>query len=170
MLVINKGEINYLVVSVSQHKTISNPYYLFSFEHIMSKEKVRFYAQNVSVYNNRYDEFRFIEGTPQNLTASTPTITFQYEGMYYYSVYEMASSGTTNPQFAVSKLEEGRAVIYDNCVPATYYQYDSGNENNENYIFISPGEQPDCPITFFILNEEGSIITAQNGNGIEYQH
>ena len=73
MLLIKRNEINDLAVTVSKHKTIASPYYLFSFEHIMSKETVQFFPKNISTSTNRYDEFTFHEGKePSNYTGDIP--------------------------------------------------------------------------------------------------
>ena len=145
MLLIKKNELNDLVVSVSLNKELSNPYYLFSFTNILSKDKISFIPQNISTYTSRYDEFRFLESTTINLTASTPSVNFEYEGQYWYSVYEQASPTNTNPALAYNKLAEGRAIVIDECVIDPYYQYISDNEDNHNFIFISEVEEPDCP-------------------------
>jgi len=171
MLIINKNDVNNLVVSASQHKQSSGQvFYLFSFQHIMSKELVRFFPRMI-VNNQRYDEFDFLESEPEDLTLTPPTITFPYEGMYYYSVYEMSSSGQTNPQYAISKVEEGRAVVYNRNVPSPFIQFSGTNDNNANWIFISEDEQPVYPTnTFRIKAENGYLIMTQEGDYINYEH
>ena len=140
MLVIRKNQNNKMVVSVSSHKTISNPNYLFSFQHILSGEKVRFFPKNISTSTNRYDEFEFNEGTePLNYTGDIPYEIFPYPGQYYYGIYETFTTASTNPSYAFSKLEEGRAIIEDNNNPDPYsYTYVSGNEDNSNYVYYNP--------------------------------
>jgi len=143
MLVIKRNSLNQLVVSVSSHKTLANPNYLFSFEHILSKEKVRFFPTNISTSTNRYDEFEFYEGQQPLNTGqfeNVPFVLFPYPGQYYYSVYEMFNTGTTNPQYAFDKLEEGRAYVEDTSIENPYtYTYTSSNEQNSNYIYYKPG-------------------------------
>ena len=107
MLRIQRNQQNNLVVSVSRHKTIPNPQYLFSFEHIMSKEKVRFFPKNISTTQNRYDEFTFWEGQePSGYSGDVPYEIFPYPGQYYYSVYECFTQNSTDPRYAFDKLEE----------------------------------------------------------------
>lgn len=140
MLLLKRNQQNNMVVTVSEHKTLPNPYYLFSFTHILSKETVRFFPLDISTSRSRYDEFTFIEGeAPLGYTGSTPYEVFPHEGQYYYSIYEMYSSGTTDPQYAYSKVEEGRAVVEDESVPADYTQFISSNENNANFIYYGEG-------------------------------
>jgi|694.fasta_scaffold78651_2 hypothetical protein len=169
MLLIKKYQTNYLVVSVSLNKTLSNPTYLFSFENILSKEKVSFIPKNISTYTSRYDEFEFIESDTVILTASTPSVNFKYEGQWWYSVYEQQSTTNTNPSLAFNKLAEGRAVVIDNYVPEQYYEYVSDNEDNHNFIFISDSEEP-VNNTFRIKTQSGDLITTEASQYINYEH
>ena len=149
MLYIKKGELNNVVVTVSQNKTLSSPNYLFSFEHILSKEKVRFYPKNISTSTARYDEFSFYEGEePLGYTGDTPYVTFPFEGQYYYGVYEMMTTASTNPSYAFSKLEEGRTTVEDLSNPEEFYQYISSNENNDNFIYYGD----DYNREFYVFN------------------
>ena len=164
MLRIQRNQNNKMVVSVSNHKTIANPNYLFSFQHILSKEKVQFFPKNISTSTNRYDEFEFNEGiAPSNYTGDVPYEIFPYPGQYYYSVYEMFNTNSTNPQYAFDKLEEGRAVVEDESVPDPYsYTYTSSNEENSNYIYYTPGtneERITIAFQYDIFNTGGSYET-----------
>ncbi len=146
MLLIKKGQTNTLSVSVSLNATISNPYYLFSFTNILSKEKVNFVPNNITNgTEDRYDEFEFIEGTPVNLTASTPTVNFIYEGQYWCEIYQQSGSTNTNPSLSSGMIWDGRAQVLDDCPDDQYYQWESDNEDNANYIFLASDEV--CGIT-----------------------
>lgn len=125
------------------NRTLNNPYYLFSFQHVMSRQRYSFLPQILSS-NTRYDKVRFVEGLPVNLTATTPTISFDYLGEYYYSIYEQTSPSNTNINLTHDKLESGRAWVIvdnDNTLDCLYEPYISTNETNENYIFISEEEE-----------------------------
>ena len=141
MLLIKRNEINNLAVTVSQHRTITDANYLFSFQHILSKETARFFPKNISTSTNRYDEFQFHEGSePVGYTGDIPYEIFPFEGQYYYSIYECFTTGSTDPNYAFSKLEEGRALVEDSQVADPYtFTYTSENENNANYIYYTPG-------------------------------
>jgi uncharacterized membrane protein len=146
MLLIKKGQTNTLSVSVSLNATISNPYYLFSFTNILSKEKVNFVPNNITNgTEDRYDEFEFIEGTPVNLTASTPTVNFIYEGQYWCEIYQQSGSTNTNPSLSSGMIWDGRAQVLDDCPDDQYYQWESDNEDNANYIFLASDEV--CGVT-----------------------
>jgi hypothetical protein len=142
MLIIRKGETNNLIVTVSMNKTLPNPYYLFSFQNITSKERISFVPQKI-VSNTRYDKFRFVEG-PTDLTATPPVAYFKDLSQYYYSVYEQITSGNTNPALAYNKLESGRAVVIvgdsqtDECL---FEPYISPNEEGNSIIYLSEQEE-----------------------------
>lgn len=142
MLIIRKDEVNNLIATVSMNKTLSNPYYLFSFQHIASKERVSFVPQ-VITSNCRYDKFRFIEyGTP-DLTVVPPRVNFPYLGQYYYSIYEQLTSGNTDPSLAFNKLESGRAVVIvgnDRINECLFEPYISNDEDFANVIYLGEDE------------------------------
>ena len=136
------------------NKTLPNPYYLFSFQHIASKERVSFIPE-VIVTNTRYDKFRFVEGNT-NLQASPPIVQFPYNGQYYYSIYEQVSPTNTNIDLTYNKLESGRAIVIvgdaqtDECF---FEPYISQNEDDASVIYVSEQEEycisgdttPVCP-------------------------
>jgi len=155
MLIVRRADTNNLVVTMSMNRTLNNPFYLFSFQHIASNEFVRFYPTVLSS-NTRYDLISFVESTTQNLSLVPPAVTFPYLGQYYYSIYEMASSGTTNPLNAYSKLESGRAWLInenDNDEDCYYDEYISDNEIDEKDIYVddcdaaSPTPTPSITVT-----------------------
>jgi len=132
------------------NKTLPNPYYLFSFQNITSKEKISFIPEVITT-NTRYDKFRFKEG-PTDLSQTPPVAFFKDLSQYYYSIYEQVSSGNTNPALAFNKLESGRAVVIvgnsqtDECL---FEPYISPNEDGYSLIYLSeqeevciPGETP----------------------------
>jgi hypothetical protein len=139
MILIKKGTTNKMSVSVSLNKTLSNPYYLFSFTHIQSKNQVNFIPKVVLI-NDRYDEFVFVEGNTTDLSQDPPQVNFIYDGQYWVEIYQQTSSGNTDPSQAYSMLWDGRAVVENPEVPSPYYQWTSSNEDNANFIFISDDE------------------------------
>ena len=138
MLTIKKGTTNMVVVTITQNQSAESPkYYLFSFVHILSKEVVRFYMKSTINTNARYDEYMFdeVDGTGIPEDELNGDVIFPYDGQYFYSVYEMPTK-SLNPSSARLKLEEGRAVVYNNEKTEYYTEYISSNENNNNYIYL----------------------------------
>lgn len=149
-MIIRKNETNNLIATVSMNKTLPNPYYLFSFQHIASKERISFYPQ-VITSNVRYDKFRFVEAPNTNLSTSPPQVYFEYVGQYYYSIYENITSGSTDISLAYNKLESGRAWVIigdDNTQECFFEPYISNDEDFAQVIYVSDQEQ-EClnPIT-----------------------
>ena len=156
MLIIRKNQVNNLIATVSMNKTLSNPYYLFSFQHIASKERISFIPE-VITSNIRYDKFRFIEGGNVNLQASPPEVWFgNYLGQYYYSIYEQLSPTNTDIDLTYNKLESGRAWVIvgdDNTQECFFEPYISNDEDFSQVIYVSEEEQfcisgdtqPVCP-------------------------
>lgn len=144
MILLKKGITNNISISVSLNKTLSNPFYLFSFTHIQSKDEYNFIPK-VILLSDRYDEFRFVEGPTTDLSADPPVVNFDYDGQYYVEVYQQNSSGNTDPSLSHSMIWDGRAQMEDAAVPSPYFQFESDNENNANFIFISDSELPDTP-------------------------
>ena len=143
MLIIRKNEVNNMIATVSMNKTLPNPYYLFSFQHIASKERISFYPQ-VITSNIRYDKFRFIEAPTTVLTGATPQVNFEYLGQYYYSIYENITSGSTNIALAYNVLESGRAWVIvgnDNTQECFFEPYISNDEDFAQVIYVSEEEQ-----------------------------
>ena len=126
-----------MVVTVSQNSELSNPEYLFSFTHIMSKAQVAFIPTDISTHKVRYDEFAFVEGNGMG------QINFPYQGLYIYAIYEQpAGSGNLNPALATNIVENGEAQVFPQSASTMDSQYDiyiSNNEDNANIIF-APGE------------------------------
>jgi hypothetical protein len=125
------------------NKTLANPYYLFSFQHITSKERTSFFPQ-VITSNIRYDKFRFVEAPTTNLSFVPPQVFFQYLGQYYYSIYECITSASTDPSLAYNKLESGRAWVIvgdDNLDECFFEPYISNDEDFAQVIYVSEEEE-----------------------------
>jgi hypothetical protein len=132
-----------MIATVSMNKTLPNPYYLFSFQHIASKERVSFYPQ-VITSNVRYDKFRFVEAPTTNLSLTPPQVFFEYLGQYYYSIYENITSGSTDISLAYNKLESGRAWVIvgdDNTQECFFEPYISNDEDFSQVIYVSEQEE-----------------------------
>jgi hypothetical protein len=143
MLIIRKSQTNNMIATVSMNKTLPNPYYLFSFQHIASKERVSFYPQ-VITSNVRYDKFRFVESQITNLSTTPPQVFFEYIGQYYYAIYENITSGSTDINLAYNKLESGRAWVIvgdDNTQECFFEPYISNDEDFSQVIYVSEEEE-----------------------------
>lgn len=148
------------------NKTLPNPYYLFSFQHIASKERISFIPETITS-NTRYDKFSFRESPSTNLLTTPPQVYFEYLGQYYYSIYEQISSGNTDIALTYNKLESGRAVVIvndanpDECF---FEPYISNDEEFANVIYVS--EQEDVCINDYLAQENFDLILTEDNNNI----
>jgi hypothetical protein len=178
MLIVRKNQVNNLIATVSMNKTLPNPYYLFSFQHIASKERISFIPE-VITSNVRYDKFRFIEGGNVNLSGTPPEVWFgNYLGQYYYSIYEQVSSTNTDIRLAYNKLESGRAIVIvgDDTNDCFFEPYISNDEDFSNIIYVSEEEQycisgdttPECVAS--LTGECPTYIGKYSPNSLNYKN
>jgi hypothetical protein len=104
MLLITKGVTDQtIIVSLSESKTITAPYYLFVFTLVGGSDIVniiKFYSDDLSEYPDRFNEFDIDETLFSNVPA----------GQYSYSVYEQESS-TNTVTTGLNKIECGKMVL-----------------------------------------------------------
>ena len=104
MLRLERNQTSTLIVTVTELKTLSSPYWLFEFMHEQSFEKVYCILTNISTGTTRYDEFELTDGVD---------LTFPYDGFYTYKIYEQTSSTNLDPTLTTSLCEEGRAHVWE---------------------------------------------------------
>jgi len=85
-----------IVVTLKEKSVLINPYYLFVFQHITTKQIISFIAgTDLSVYPDRYSEF------------AVSLSLFTVSGQYVYHVYEQASNSNLDPT-GLNLVENGR--------------------------------------------------------------
>jgi hypothetical protein len=132
MQIINKGQNNFLVFTLTEKVTLSNPYYLFSFKHQVLMSSVNFIASDVSSFPTRFNKFLITETTGTvNLTSGI--VSLPETGFYEYSIYEQTSSSNLNTDNATGLLEIGMVKV-ESPVPVIN-AYD-----NQNKTIITYGE------------------------------
>ena len=101
MIYIEKGEINTIVLTLTEDTTIPEPYYLFVFQNEFNKESNKIYwiGTDTSQYKDRYNLFTLEEGED---------VTF-VKGQFTYSVYE--SAVPPEDETGLTLVEEGRMVV-----------------------------------------------------------
>lgn len=132
MQIINKGQNNFLVFTLTEKVTLSNPYYLFSFKHQVLMSSVNFIASDVSGFPTRYNKFLITETTGTvNLTSGI--VSLLETGFYEYAIYQQTSSSNLNVSNAEGLLEIGMVKV-ESPVPVVN-AYD-----NQNKTIITYGE------------------------------
>lgn len=104
------------VVTLTERVSINNPYFLFVFEHVTTKQVFKFVlnsANDLSAYPDRFNQFQINVPT---LMPSAP------EGDYRYSVYEQSSSSNTDVALTGALLEVGQMKM-DVLPDRTYTKY-----------------------------------------------
>jgi hypothetical protein len=126
MLNLTKGNTSQnIVVTLNEKKTLSEPYYLFVFMNVTTREKVKFIKGTMSDLSeslSRYNEF--------NINTSTLFDTYN-DGEWNYTVYEQESAvnldedSTTGiveiGKMTLNKATETTPTMYNN--PSSYKAY-----------------------------------------------
>lgn len=132
MQIINKGQNNFLIFTLSEKVTLTNPYYLFSFKHQVLMSSVNFIASDVSGFPTRYNKFLITETTGTvNLTSGV--VSLPETGFYEYAIYEQTSSSNLNLANVTGLLEIGMVKV-ESTLPI-YNEYD-----NQSKTIITYGE------------------------------
>jgi hypothetical protein len=132
MQIINKGQNNFLVFTLTEKVTLNNPYYLFSFKHQVLMSSVNFIASDVSGFPTRFNKFLITETTGTvNLTSGI--VSLPETGFYEYAIYQQTSSSNLNVANAEGLLEIGMVKV-ESPIPVIN-AYD-----NQNKTIITYGE------------------------------
>ena len=130
MQIINKGQNNFLIFTLSEKVTLTNPYYLFSFKHQVLMSSVNFLASDVSGFPTRYNKFLITETTGSvNLTSGV--VSLPETGFYEYAIYEQTSSSNLNVANVTGLLEIGMVKVESNA--PIYNEYDKQNKTIITY-------------------------------------
>ena len=130
MQIINKGQNNFLIFTLSEKVTLTNPYYLFSFKHQVLMSSVNFIASDVSGFSTRYNKFLITETTGTvNLTSGV--VSLPETGFYEYAIYEQTSSSNLDINNTTGLLEIGMVKVNSNL--PIYREYDNQSKTIITY-------------------------------------
>ena len=103
MIYIDKGEVNSIVLTLTEVSTLSNPYYLFVFENEMdtTNDPILFTTADISTWKERFNLFLLDE----------PVDVILVKGQYRYQVYESTIPPTSIQDTTGIVIEEGRMVV-----------------------------------------------------------
>ena len=136
MILLNKDEINRVIVTASENVTIPSPVY-FLFE-IISDDTLSpkyFTAADTSGNPCRYNEF-LIEVTTGTEDLTTGVINLPLSGYYKYNIYQQDIEFNVDPSLAGDIVETGKLYLRGDDKPVkTEYT----NNDNNNYITYSNG-------------------------------
>jgi hypothetical protein len=112
VIYINKGEVNNIVLTLSEVSSLTNPFYLFVFQNEMNPESepILFTTSDISAYPERYNQFLLDEPVDVELV----------KGQYSYFVYESLTAPTEIEDTTGIVIEEGRMVVSGAIVNSIY--------------------------------------------------
>lgn len=106
-----------IIVTLSEKTTLGDDYYyLFVFEHQVTREKVKIIipmSSDLSDYPERFNEFTI---NPYDL--------FETVGWYLYRVYQQESSTNEDEDLTDGKVENGKMYL----APDSEFSFDMNNE------------------------------------------
>jgi hypothetical protein len=105
-----------LILTLTENVSITDPYYLFVFTHVLTKQQVIFIKSlddEESDFPNRYNQFTI---DPAVIFLGAPN------GEYHYEIYEQASSTNTDITLTGAILEYGKLIL-DRAIPFAFTMY-----------------------------------------------
>ncbi len=130
MQIINKNSNNYLIFTLSEKVTLTNPYYLFSFKHQVEMNPINFIAFDTSLYKERYNKFLITE-TTGTTTLTSGIVSLAETGFYEYAIYEQVSSSNLDLNQTGNLLEIGMVKV--NSDKPIYKEYDNEPKTIKTY-------------------------------------
>jgi hypothetical protein len=119
MLELNTGQSGEkIIVTLTELQTLDEPYYLFRFVHVVTKQVVSFIKGQIddeSDYPSRYNQFDIDTAV---IFLNKPV------GEWHYEVYEQPGAVNTDPVLATTLLEKGKMLLY----AATPFEFETYNE------------------------------------------
>lgn len=120
MLLINKGAVNEIILTLLEKTTLASPIYLFEFINDITRSGKTFIAQDTSAYTDRYNSFSITETTGTN-NLLTGVITLSETGFYSYRIFEQASASNLLIANTGAMVESGKLkVVGTTTTHATY--------------------------------------------------
>jgi hypothetical protein len=107
-----------LILTLTENVSIQNPYYLFVFTHVLTKETVAFVlstADDESFYTERY-----------NMFTINPAVLFagKQPGEWHYAIYQQAGSDSIDVALTLGELENGKMMLLRD-VDFSFAKYES---------------------------------------------
>jgi hypothetical protein len=109
MIVIQQGQPNTIILTLTEKCTLSSPVFLFELSNDESKVKQYFIAADTSDFTYRYNQFIITEkADPDNLQGE---VNLPLSGYYHYTIYEQNSTTNLDPNNAAGTVETGKVKV-----------------------------------------------------------
>lgn len=121
MIYLTKGQINTLYLNINNNSRDNFTGYTLEFIHVLSQE-VKTYSIDTSDPAEYFQNIRYC-----TITLDLNTDDLNYEGQYVLNIYGDGTDDIYNGMVVLEGLEE----------EPLFTTYQSPNEDNENYIYIT---------------------------------
>lgn len=133
-MILQKNQINDVVVTVTEQVTLSSPFFLFEFASDSTNLKFYCIAANTSTFTGRFDSFNITDTSSPNPLTGEVSLP---EGEYKYTIYQQASSTNLDPANTSAALyqdylEIGKTLVQDVSVDPT--EYAGAETTNTSYV------------------------------------
>lgn len=129
MIVINKGTLNTLVLTLAETTQLPNAKYFIEFISTITKDSAACILTDISTYTSRYNSFEIVER--ENANGLLAEVHLPHDGFYNYKVYAQLSTTNLNPANAMELVETGLAYVVGQA--ATTHTYTPTTDNNFVY-------------------------------------
>lgn len=107
-----------LILTLTENVSLADPFYLFAFTHVITKDVVAFIkadADDESNYPQRYNQYTI-----------DPSVLFDgfHPGEWHYKIYEQDNDTNLDPALSRSVLEYGKMIL-NRAQEFAYELYDS---------------------------------------------
>lgn len=107
-----------IIVTLTEKVTIVEPYYLFRFIHVLTKDEVtviKATADDLSAYPDRYNKFNI-----------NPSVVFALKqpGEWFYKVYQQDNNSNTDPDATDGMIEQGKLML-DRATDFSFTEYET---------------------------------------------
>ncbi|ASZ14508.1 hypothetical protein KTO58_01265 [Chitinophaga pendula] len=116
MIVLYRGEVAKVVVTVTEKTSIADAQYLFLFTNDLTGMSVAFIAANVSAYPIRYDEF---------LIDVDAYFSAGKDGFYTYRIFQQSSIVNLEPEATAGLVEVGKMKLVSEKGAIKEYNHNS---------------------------------------------
>lgn len=124
MILINKGQSNSVVLTLTERSTLVQPIYVFKFVNDITTEVIRFTADDISDAKERYNEFVIEENAVADVYNGI--ITLVDSGRYSYYIYEVANESPIDLEGETTLVEQGIVKVVGTN-PVTFTGFDAND-------------------------------------------
>ena len=107
-----------IIVTLKENVSIAEPYYLFVFRHVLTKQKIKFVKSEGQDESNNIERYNQFTIDASVVFANGPI------GEWHYTVYEQVSPTNTDETLTGNELEFGKLYLDR----ATEFQFTKYNE------------------------------------------